>query len=71
MLFNLKASTDNEQLTGTYSLANKDDVSKNHKRLQLVRVVAPSKHTGSDCGDAVPILYPYRPLTGEKSQFLS
>ena len=45
MLFNLKASTNNEQLTGTYSLAANDDVGKNHKRLQLVRVVAPPRNT--------------------------
>jgi len=41
MLCNLKASTNNEQLTGTYSLAANDDVGINHKRLQVVRVVAP------------------------------
>jgi hypothetical protein len=65
-------SFDNEQLTGTYSLATNYDVGKYHKRLQLVRGFAPpSKHTGSDCGEAVPIFYPYRLLTGEKSQFLS
>jgi hypothetical protein len=51
MLFNLKASTNNEQLTGTYSLDANDDVGKNHKRLQLVRVVAPLEtHWGRTVG---------------------
>ena len=39
--FNFKASTDNEQLTGTYSLAYNEEAGKIHKRLQLVRVIAP------------------------------